>query len=70
MGRAWAIAMDFVFTLVAGLLLGWGFDKWRGTEPWGLLVGLAVGFTAAFIVIVKQSAKWERVDRERKNRGR
>ena len=62
MGRAWAIAMDFVFTIVAGLLLGWGFDKWRGTAPWGLLVGLLVGFVAAFVVILKQSAKEERRD--------
>ena len=66
MGRAWAIAMDFVFTIVAGLLLGWGFDKWRGTAPWGLLVGLLVGFTAGFVVIVKQSAKEERRDQASK----
>ncbi len=66
MGRAWAIAMDFVFTILAGLLLGWGFDKWRGTAPWGLLGGLVVGFVAAFVVILKQSAKEERRDQASK----
>ncbi len=70
MGRAWAIAMDFVFTIVAGLLLGWGLDSWKGTAPWGLLGGLVVGFTAAFVVIVKQSAKQERAEKERKAAGR
>src|SRR5579862_5922360 len=66
MGRAWGIAMDFVFTIVAGLLLGWGFDKWRGTAPWGVLGGLVVGFTAAFVVIVRQAAKEDRMEKARK----
>jgi F0F1-type ATP synthase assembly protein I len=58
--------MDFVFTIIAGLLLGWGFDRWRGTEPWGVLAGLAVGFTAAFFVILRQSAAEERAEKARK----
>jgi ATP synthase protein I len=70
MGRAWAIAMDFVFTIVAGLLLGWGFDKWRGTAPWGLLGGLVIGFTAAFMIILKQSAKEERAEKARNSVGK
>jgi ATP synthase protein I len=70
MGRAWAIAMDFVFTIVAGALLGWGFDWWRGTKPWGVLGGLMVGFVAAFVVIVRQSAREDRLERERKQRNR
>lgn len=51
--RAWALAFDFVGTILVGALLGWLFDRWRGTLPWGVLVGLAFGFVGAFIRIVR-----------------
>jgi F0F1-type ATP synthase assembly protein I len=70
MGKAWAIAMNFVFTIIAGLLLGWGFDVWRGTRPWGLLGGLVFGFVGAFIVIVRQTNRDDRREREARERRR
>ena len=44
------------YTLIGGILvlggLGYGFDLWRQTEPWGLLVGLFLGMATGFYAIV------------------
>jgi F0F1-type ATP synthase assembly protein I len=68
MGRAWATAMDFVFTILAGAILGWLFDRWRGTNPTGTMIGLGVGFVLAFFRIVRATQRQEAADQERKNR--
>jgi F0F1-type ATP synthase assembly protein I len=70
MGRAWATAMDFVFTILAGAILGWLFDKWRGTNPTGTMIGLGLGFVLAFFRIVRATQKQEAADQERKDRNR
>ena len=36
-------AVDFASATAVGIGLGYGFDAWQGTLPWGLLVGLALG---------------------------
>ena len=32
---------------LVGLAFGWGFDYFAGTAPWGLIVGLLIGFAAS-----------------------
>jgi len=59
MGRAWATAMDFVFTTLAGAALGWLFDRWRGTAPTGSVIGLGLGFVLAFVRIIRATQKQE-----------
>jgi len=48
------------YTLVGGIILlgamGYGFDRWRDTAPWGLVVGLALGIVVGFYELVK--AAW------------
>lgn len=68
MARAWATAMDFVFTIIAGAGLGLLVDWWQGTRPWGTLVGLGVGFVGAFIRIVRATQRQEREERERRGK--
>jgi F0F1-type ATP synthase assembly protein I len=45
------------YTLVGGIILlgglGYLFDKWQGTGPWGLLIGLALGIIVGFYDLVK-----------------
>ncbi len=45
------------YTLVGGILLlgglGYGFDYWRGTAPWGLLIGLMLGIIVGFYELIK-----------------
>ncbi len=49
-GAAWGRAMRVSSELLAGLLvgtaLGYGLDRWLGTEPLFLLVGIGLGFAA------------------------
>ncbi len=68
MGRAWAIALDFVFTVLAGAGLGWLFDRWRSTGPVGLLVGLGLGFVVAFWRIIRTTQREEEAERRRRGR--
>jgi ATP synthase protein I len=42
-GDAARAAIDFASATAVGTLLGYGFDRWLQTLPWGLLVGLLIG---------------------------
>lgn len=49
------------YTLVGGIIvlggLGYVVDKWQGTSPWGLIIGLALGIIVGFYDLVKTAAK-------------
>ena len=50
------------YTLIGAILLlgglGYGFDRWRDTAPWGLFVGLTLGIIVGFYELVKTT--WHR----------
>ena len=68
LGTAWGVAFNFVATIIAGVLLGWLFDWWRSTRPWGILIGLAVGFVVALVQIVRYSLRQDRDAAARRTR--
>ena len=37
---------DLGVALAAGLVLGWGIDRYFGTQPWGMLAGMLLGIAA------------------------
>ena len=43
--------------MVGGALIGWVIDRFAGTQPWGLLVMLALGTGAAFRNIIRISTQ-------------
>ena len=49
-------AMAASYTLVGGIILlggiGYAVDRWRGTSPWFLLAGLALGIVIGFYELV------------------
>ncbi|MEO1250772.1 MAG: AtpZ/AtpI family protein [Pseudomonadota bacterium] len=49
-GPAWGKAMrassDLLAGLAVGTLIGYLLDRWLGTSPWLLLVGIGLGFAA------------------------
>ena len=45
------------YTLIGAILLlggaGYAVDRWQGTEPWGVLVGLVIGLVIGFYEMAK-----------------
>ena len=55
LGRAFRMSTEFVAGVIAGGGLGWLFDRWLGTSPWGLIVFLLLGFAAGVYNVMKAS---------------
>jgi ATP synthase protein I len=55
--RGFALAMrlssEFVSGVIVGCGLGWGFDHFLGTSPWGLIVFTILGFGAGVYNMVR-----------------
>ncbi|PHR61714.1 MAG: F0F1 ATP synthase assembly protein I [Robiginitomaculum sp.] len=53
----WAVgvryASEFSAAVIVGGALGWCFDYFVGSIPWGMLVGIILGFTAGTRNIVR-----------------
>ena len=56
-GIAYAAAFSLFAAVVAGLGLGWLLDRWLGTRPWLLVVGLVLGAAAGFYEFIRASSK-------------
>ena len=44
--RGWAVGIEFVGAVLVSGFIGWMFDRWMGSKPWGLIVMLVLGFAA------------------------
>jgi ATP synthase protein I len=49
LGAGFRIGIELVASLVVGLALGWVFDHFLGTRPWGLIVFFFIGAAAGMI---------------------
>ncbi len=59
-GDAARAAIDFASATAVGSLLGYGFDRWQDTMPWGLLVGLLIGTAAGVKLMFDEEARQRR----------
>jgi F0F1-type ATP synthase assembly protein I len=45
------------YTLIGAIILlgglGYAFDAWRGTGPWGVVIGLLLGVVVGFYELIK-----------------
>jgi ATP synthase protein I len=44
---------EFVAGVLVGAGIGWLFDFWLGTSPWGLVVFLLLGFVAGVLNVLR-----------------
>ncbi|SFV11148.1 ATP synthase protein I [Methylobacterium sp. 174MFSha1.1] len=62
LGVAMRLSTEFVAGVLAGGLLGWGFDRLLGTKPWGLIVLLVLGFAAGIYNVMRVSGFFPAAD--------
>lgn len=53
MGLAFRVAAEFASGVLVGSGLGWIFDRFLGTSPWGLIVLLLLGFAAGVLNVLR-----------------
>jgi ATP synthase protein I len=46
MGKGFRLASELLAAMIVGPLLGLGIDRLAGSSPWGLLLGILLGFIA------------------------
>ena len=56
-GLAYAAAFSLFACVMAGLILGWILDRWLGTRPWLLVLGLVLGAAAGLYEFIRTSSK-------------
>ena len=60
-GKAAAQGSQLVAGLIGGPLVGlgfgWGVDYLANTAPWGIIVGLAIGFAASVFLALKMAQR-------------
>jgi ATP synthase protein I len=52
---------ELVGGIVGGLGLGWTFDRFAGTTPWGLIGGVVIGMTASILLIVRSAERAQKM---------
>ena len=53
MGEGLKYASEFSAAIIVGAALGYFADKYIGTAPWGLVIGLMLGLGAAILNVVR-----------------
>ena len=56
-GLAYAAALSLFAAVVAGLIIGWLLDRWLGTRPWLLVLGIVLGAAAGFFEFIRAASK-------------
>jgi ATP synthase protein I len=56
-GIAYAAALTLFASVVSLCGVGWLLDRWLGTKPWFLAVGIVLGAAAGFYEFIRLTAK-------------
>ena len=60
LGELSSLGLAMVLATMIGLAGGYYADRWLGTSPWFLLIGLGFGITAAFMILFRSARAAER----------
>lgn len=50
---AFRIGLELVVAVVVGVAIGWAFDRWLGTRPWGMIVFFFLGIGAGMVNVYR-----------------
>jgi F0F1-type ATP synthase assembly protein I len=56
-GLAMQLSWTLLFSLLLPLLAGVGLDRWLGIQPWGVLIGMALGILAATVGVARLAVR-------------
>ena len=54
-GQALKLSSEFIAGIVVGVGIGWFIDRVAGSSPWGLIVGLMLGFGAGVLNVLRSA---------------
>jgi ATP synthase protein I len=60
LGELSSIGFALVIATVIGLGGGYWLDRWLGTAPWLMLIGLGLGIAAGFVNLFRSAKRAER----------
>ena len=46
---AWRVGIELVGAILVSTVLGWAFDRWLGTRPWGMIFMFFLGVAAGMV---------------------
>ena len=52
-GMAMKISSEFISAIIVGAILGYLFDYFVGTGPWGMIIMLLIGFCAGVLNVMR-----------------
>jgi ATP synthase protein I len=55
LGQALRLSGEFTAGIIVGGGFGWGFDRWLGTSPWGMMLFLMLGFAAGVYNVMRSA---------------
>ena len=56
-GIAYAAALTLFASVISLCGVGWLFDRWLGTKPWLMVIGIVLGAAAGFYEFVRLTSK-------------
>src|SRR6202162_3122952 len=55
MARGFRLSSELIAGVAVGALIGWGFDRFLSTSPFGLIVFVLLGFVAGVVNVVRSA---------------
>lgn len=56
-GIAYGAALSLFFSVASMTGVGWALDRWLGTSPWLLVVGIVLGAIVGFYQFIRLTSK-------------
>ncbi|GES50324.1 ATP synthase protein I [Rhizobium sp. NBRC 114257] len=55
--QAMKLSSEFIAAIIVGAVLGYVFDRFVGTTPWGMIILLLLGFCAGVLNVLRSAGK-------------